>query len=240
MSQVNIFRRGCFEVELVASPLVINSLKDIPHQTVRYACPEIMALRTGLIYVRKNPEFTDRLHSKLLREARVEPEFVEALAKFYHSLGVPMTEAVKAAGYLPHWHLDEDGMVDMGELSAIGQRMYCKLLLGPLATVSAYRKRGSGQMRNHIGIFGRWSNGNGAGVWVMDAPRGAAHSALLAPGNVEQLNEELQSEFLARWPFFDGYALRDELPTFEIKTYAELKEEFPGLTLVSRDDIHEV
>lgn len=232
-------RFGCYEVLMVASPQSIQSLSEIPHQIVRYTNPEIMALSTGFVYVRKNPEFEGVVDTAQLRADRDNPQFLEMLSNYLYVNGVPMTEAVKAAGQLPMWHLDGDRFVNMGELHAGGQRVFCKLLLGPLATVTAYRARNKPPLTSHIGLYGKWSNNEESGIWVMDAPRNAGHQGLLLPGNIEQLNADLNAAFLDRWPFFDEYALNNLRPKFEIKTYGELRAEFPDVSLFSRDDAHE-
>lgn len=232
-------RFGCYEVLMVSSPQTIQSLSEIPHQIVRYVNPEIQALSTGFIYVRKNPAFDGVVDHNQLRSDRDNPQFQEMLANYLYLNGVPLTDAVKAAGQLPMWHLDGDRFVNMGELHAGGQRVFCKLLLGPLATVTAYRSRNKPPLTSHIGLFGKWSNNEESGIWVMDAPRNAGHQGLLMPGDVEQLNADLNNAFLDRWPFFQEYALTDQRPTFEIKNAGELYKEFPGISLFSRDDQHQ-
>jgi hypothetical protein len=239
MTQLNVFREGCYEVELVTSPHAINSLTEIPHQVCRVLNPDIMALSTGFIYVRLNPEYTGEINWGVLRAHRNAPEFQTALSEFYFGLGIPMTEAVKVAGLLPAWHLDKEQFVEMGELSADGQRVFCKMFLGPLATVTAYRNRNQPALRHHIGLYGKWSNNQGSGIWVMDSPKAATHTGLLLPGNIEQLNADLDEAFMTRWPFFVEYGLTDRRPKFEVKTFAELRDEFPKLDLISRDDHQE-
>jgi hypothetical protein len=238
MTQLNVFRHGCYEVELVTSPHSINSLAEIPQQVCRVMNPEIMAMSTGFIYVRLNPEFAGEVTWAVLQEHRSNDQFVEALSKFYFGLGIPLSEACKVAGRLPAWHLDKEQFVDMGELSADGQRVFCKLLLGPLATVTAYRNRNRPPLRSHIGLFGKWSNNNESGIWVMDSPKAATHSGLLLPGDIGQLNADLDAAFMARWPFFEEYGLTDRRPKFEVKTHEELRAEFPNVDLISRGDQH--
>ena len=232
-------RFGCLEVLMVSSPQAIKSLSEIPHQVVRYTNPEIMAMSTGFIYVRKNPVFEGNPTFDQLRADRDNPEWLDMLTNYLYINGVPMTEAVKAAGQLPIWHLDVEQFVHMGELSADGQRLFCKLMLGPLATVTAYRNRNRPPLRTHIGLFGKWSNNNESGIWVMDSPKAATHQGLLLAGDVEQLNADLDDAFMDRWPFFQEYGLTDRRPKFEIKTFEELRAEFPDTSLMSRDDQHQ-
>lgn len=228
MNEKKTLTIGVLKIDLIPSPWNIRALSDLPDQIIRLEDKETFEMKNAAIKLSLDENLDNEVAFAKLQELRKTAEFYNKFEAFYRDNGAAAETIVKTINATPYIQLIDKHRVAMGDLRAADQRTCCRMRLTYSVDLIAYR----GQRSAHFewddfikGIRGIWSTGSDSGVWKL-VVKHDRHIDDMVTDNIEGLVDELNDEFLKRWPMFGESGMEKHRIVFRSASLAEMRKYF--------------
>lgn len=213
----------------VTSPIVVNTLNDIPDQLVRLDGTSVVGVYYGLV------EPLDEVKQQALLRIRQNAEWVSSFSKMLIDLGVDTVGATKAALGPNVWRITFGQGVFMGEVDGWRQKLAFRISLSQAYVLKAYRDHRQAPLATLPEMFGIWEGEAEAGIFVIER-HGVGGRRSVEEGEFPDALKlgdagEFQDALLERFRLTFPHVKEEFVASFTFCDEAALKKRFPHVDL---------